>query len=702
MNCSVYHNGGFCVSKDSYVDFTKKNENSFSEIVFNHMQEGIIVLDEDWNIVSVNPWAEKVIGTNECELIGKAYSTLFLNSADWEFIISDIQDNGFWKGEVKKLRKNGEIYSEWMNIRPFQESSEVNGQFLVIFRDLTIIKRSQFERRFAAKVLENTSEGVIVTDEKGRILTVNPAFEVVTGYTIDDCFGENPKMFQSGFHDEDFYMKLWNKLSSNGIWKGEIWNKRKNGEVFPEWLCISAVEDSNGKVVNYVAVFSDITDRKSAEDQLRRLAHYDALTGVANRSSLNKRLESLLITAKKYNQQLAVLFLDLDRFKQINDSLGHNIGDLLLKEVSLRLRELIRNKDLIARLGGDEFVIVLPNLKHPKEAVYAAEKIIKALTIPFLLDHHEVYVSTSIGISFFPLDGDSIETLLRNADKAMYKAKSSGRNQYELYHTNMHQNEFNLLKIENHLRKALHRNEFFLAYHPIVNTRTNQIEGIEALLRWRQKELGIVSPSEFIPIAEGTGLIIPISEWVLEQACKDLKELHLKGFKIRVSINISALHFNQESFVKSVESILEKVNSVPHSIVLELTESMIMPNATETIDKLVKLKKLGIKLSVDDFGTGYSNLSYLNRFPLDTLKIDKSFIDKITVSKDDLAIVQAIITLAQRLHLDAVAEGVESKKQKDLLSKENCKYIQGFYITKPLPLDELIHFLEAWDEELLE
>ncbi|MDQ0155169.1 putative bifunctional diguanylate cyclase/phosphodiesterase [Robertmurraya andreesenii] len=558
------------------------------------------------------------------------------------------------------------------------------------------------ERQLSAKVLENISEGVIIADEKGSILSVNPAFEIVTGYSEEEVLGKNPSMFQSGIHGPEFYKVMWEEIYSTGKWKGEIWNKKKNGEVYPEWLTISSITDQDGKITNFVAVFSDLTGRKHTEDKLRKLAHYDTLTGVANRYSLNTRLESLIQTALKYKQQLAILFLDLDRFKHINDTLGHSYGDMLLKEVSLRLKGLIKNKDIIARLGGDEFVIVLTNIKHPKEAVHVAEDIIHSLARSFLLHQHEVYISTSIGISFFPLDGLTMEALLRNADKAMYKAKSSGKNQYELYHHEMHKNESKIMQMEVLLRKAIENDEFFLVYHPQVDMKSKQIVGVEALVRWKQKELGIVSPGEFIPLAEETGLIIPISEWVIKKACEDILNIHLKGYSnMYVSINISALHFNHDSFFRSIEAIFDQVNVDPRAVEFELTESMIMPNASETIGKLVKLKKLGIKLSIDDFGTGYSSLSYLNRFPLDTLKIDKSFIGKLGIYQDDSSIVEAIISIAHRLNLKIVAEGVENKKQMDFLSRENCDRIQGFYITKPIPYPELLNFLENWDEDLL-
>ncbi|MGG0716756.1 EAL domain-containing protein [Robertmurraya massiliosenegalensis] len=572
------------------------------------------------------------------------------------------------------------------------------GHYLI--KDRSKQKDFQNERQIAAKVLENISEGVIITDKKGNILAVNPAFEIVTGYLEAEVIGHNPRIFQSGIHGPSFYQEMWKNVLTLGKWQGEIWNKKKNGDVYPEWITISSIKDKLGEVTNFVAVFSDITDRKHAEEKLRQLAHYDSLTGVANRYTLNKHLDSLIETASKYNQQLAVLFLDLDRFKQINDTLGHNYGDQLLKEVSLRLKRLIKNKDLIARLGGDEFVIVLSNIKHPKEAVSVAEDIIDALSSSFILNHHEVYVTTSIGISLFPLDGSSLETLLRNADKAMYKAKSNGKNQYELYHEEMHKDESKQMKMEVNLRKALEHNEFFLVYQPQINLKTGKIIGIEALIRWKQNEQGVISPRQFIPLAEETGLIVPISEWVINQAFSDIQKIHLHGHsKMMVSINISALHFNQENFVKSVETTLQHTNVNPHSVDFELTESTIMPNASETITKLVKLKKLGIKLSIDDFGTGYSSLSYLNRFPLDTLKIDKSFIKNIDKYHDDSSIVEAIISIAHRLNLSVVAEGVESKKQVSFLKTGDCDHIQGFYITKPLPFEELIDFLEYWDED---
>lgn len=439
----------FDISLESNKD---KRNMLLSEIVFNHMQEGIIVLNKELSILSINPWAQRITLYQDDEAEEVGFASLFKDIADLQMILSHLDENNKWEGEVWKKRKNGEIYHEWMNIQAVFNKNEIIVNYLVVFRDITKQKNSQNAIKLATRVLENTSEGVMVTDNKKRILSVNPAFEIVTGYNAEEVVGKDPSILQSGIHDAHFYKTMWAQIYKQGNWKGEIWNKRKNEEIFLEWLTISAIKDDLGNITNFVAVFSDITDRKYAEEQLRYLAHYDYLTGVANRYSLNKRLEGLIHTAEKYGQQLAVLFLDLDRFKQINDTLGHNYGDMLLKSVSSRLKGLIKNKDMIARLGGDEFVIVLPNIKHQKEAIHTAKRIIEALSKSFFLHMQEVYVSTSIGISLYPLNGTDMETLLRNADKAMYEAKASGRNQYECYYEDMHKNESVQMVMENCLR----------------------------------------------------------------------------------------------------------------------------------------------------------------------------------------------------------------------------------------------------------
>ncbi|WP_240338376.1 EAL and GGDEF domain-containing protein [Peribacillus alkalitolerans] len=675
-------------------------KDNLANLVFETMDDAVLLVDDIGEIFLTNRSIEKVTGFTMSELTGKTLSFLFISKTEfasfWQK--AKILSNG--TGEFNTNTKMGSYCMTRIKVQG-TKWKESNGYYLVFMKDITEIKKKTVNLQLTNKIFENTSEGVLITDAKGRILTVNPAFQIVTGYSEEEVLGKNPSLLQSGLHNEQFYLEMWREINEKGIWKGEIWNKRKNGEVFPEWISIIKINEDSGKTSHFVAVFSDLSDRKHTEEQLRKLAHYDALTGAANRYLLNKSLERLLITSKKYNQILAVLFLDLDRFKQVNDTLGHSYGDLLLKKVSARLKSLLKNKDIIARLGGDEFVIVLSNIKHAKEAVAVSDDIIKALNSPFLLHDHEVYISTSIGVSLFPYDGDDLETLLKNADRAMYQAKANGKNNFSLYHNDLHQeNETRQMKIQNLMRKALVHKEFSLSYHPQVETRTGTIVAVEALLRWNQRELGNISPAEFIPIAEETGQIIPISDWVLTKACEDGKKLHLAGFpNLKIAVNISGLYFNQVDFVQRVSSIIQNTNFVPQCLELELTESIIMPNAPETINKLVKLKALGVKLSVDDFGTGYSSLSYLHRFPIDSLKIDQSFIKNLHVYNDDASIVKAIITMAQRLHLEVVAEGVEGKHQYKFLQQENSDYVQGYYITEPLPYSRLLDFMELWDYE---
>ena len=445
----------------------------------------------------------------------------------------------------------------------------------------------------ARKIYEHVEEAILYTDQKSRILYVNPAFEIATGYSKEEVLGKNPKILQSGYHQKDFYKILWKDIKEKGYWKGEIWNKRKNGEIYPEWLTISTITNKYGDITNYVSVFSDITVHKQNEEQIQKLANYDVLTGTANRYLLTQEFQRLLEIASQHNQMLAVLFLDLDRFKLINETLGHHYGDLLLKKVSSRIKWLLKKKDIMARFGGDEFVIVLPNIKFEQEAVKMANDIIVALKEPFFLKEQEVYATTSIGIAIYPVNGEDTDQLIKNAAKGMYKAKSNGRNNFELFDEGHHpQNHSRRMVLENRLRKAIQNGELSMNYQPQVELKTGKIKGIEALLRWKHPDLGSISPGEFIPIAEETGLIIPISEWVIHQVCEEVKRLHDVGYnELKVSINISGLHFNQSHFVKDVSEIIRNANMNPHLVELELTESVIMANAKESIDELSRCKE---------------------------------------------------------------------------------------------------------------
>lgn len=566
----------------------------------------------------------------------------------------------------------------------------------------------QITESISAKVLkiimDNMTEGVLVTDETKRIIFVNPAFEYVTRYHFDEVVGKNPTILQSGMHDHRFYQSMWESIHQQGIWQGEIWNRKKDGEIYPEWLKIKAIKNEQGEITNYIGIFSDISEKKIIEDELKNKILTDTLTNVNNRYSylvkMNSLLDSNTLNNKKMKVQHAVIFIDLNRFKQVNDTLGHIIGDALLVEVANRLKNLVSEKDIIARHGGDEFIITLVNISHPRDAAHFAEKIIRKIEEPFFIDGHEIYMSTSIGISLYPIDGQTTDELIYCADKAMYYAKQKGANHFSFYFDELNVNKAKLLILDNEMRKGIDNKQFTLMYQPKVCLTTNQVMGLEALIRWENEKLGYVSPNEFIPYAEESGLIIPLSELIIDLVCNDISYLHQSGFpNLQISINISGLHFQQYNFLQSIQMILERNNISAKNLELEVTERTIMNNDADTIRKLVRLKQLGFKIAIDDFGTGYSSLSYLVRFPIDFLKIDKSFIQHITAFADKQAVVDAIIQMAHRLNIQVVAEGVESIQQCNLLKNMGCDYIQGYYFCKPKRIDDIIDFLKIWEIE---
>ncbi|RUL55513.1 putative bifunctional diguanylate cyclase/phosphodiesterase [Lysinibacillus antri] len=554
----------------------------------------------------------------------------------------------------------------------------------------------------ATKIFDNIYEGVMITDENKKIIMVNPAFEIVTGYKRDEVVGKSPNILQSGVHDRSFYLDMWESIRSKGTWQGEIWNRRKTGETYPEWLTIIEIKDDQDKIINYCGIFTDLSERKNVENELKKRALTDSLTEVNNRFAYLEKMNTLLESSSKTSDavQHAVFFLDLDRFKQVNDTLGHSIGDLLLVEIAKRIKRLLTSKDIVARYGGDEFVITLTNIHHPREAAKFAEKVIREVEKPVIIEHQELFVSTSIGISIYPHDGNTTEELLNRADKAMYFSKENGRNGFSFYFEELNIDNERVITLDTEIRKAIENRDFTLYYQPKVNIEQNKIVGLEALVRWKNDKLGFVSPGEFIPYAEESGLIIPISEIILEKACEDLVLLRAVGYsKLTIAINISSIHFQQTNFLESIQKILEKENTSAQNFEIEVTERTVMNSDEETIRKLVRLKQLGFKLAIDDFGTGYSSLSYLVRFPLDYLKIDSSFIQHIVTLDDKQAVVDAIIQMAHRLNMEVIAEGVESVQQLNLLRKMGCDYIQGYYYSRPVPMDELIEFLQLWEYE---
>lgn len=561
---------------------------------------------------------------------------------------------------------------------------------------------SRYPEHLIMKIFENVNEGIMITDKNKKIISVNPAFEFVTGYSVEEVVGKNPSILQSGIHDLSFYLTMWETLYNNGVWQGEIWNRRKTGDVYPEWLTIMAVKDPAGEITNYCGIFTDLSERKIVEDELQKRALTDSLTDVCNRFAYLERMNALLESSThiSHNIQHAVFFLDLDRFKQVNDTLGHAVGDSLLVEVANRIQGLLKNKDILARYGGDEFVITLTNIVHPREAAKFAEKIIRVIEEPVILDGQEIFVSTSMGISIFPTDGKTTDLLVNRADKAMAFSKQNGRNGFSFYFDDLHTDTKRVLLLDTELRKAIDNRDFTLYFQPKINAKNMQLIGVEALVRWQNDKLGFVSPAEFIPYAEETGLIIPLSEMIFDLACESHKQImEAELMKVPIAINISSIHFQQQNFLESIQQILERNNTSAVNFEIEMTERTVMNSASETVSKLVRLKQMGFKLSIDDFGTGYSSLSYLVRFPLDILKIDRSFIQHICSLDDKQAVVDAIIQMAHRLKMKVVAEGVESAQQVELLREMGCDYIQGYYYSKPLPINELIDFIQFWEVE---
>lgn len=596
-----------------------------------------------------------------------------------------------------KLRHIGVVREDGSLVDVVSFSDILSGMELVYVQELQHALRerdealniSQRNLRLAEKVIESSLEGIMITDANSVIVSVNPAFTRLTGYSAAEVVGRSPAILNSGRHDKAFYQTMWQRLRAQGHWQGEVWNRRKNGEVYPELLTIAAITDQDGTLSHYAALFSDITELKASEERIRHLAYYDALTGLPNRRLLEDRLRVALAHAHRNRRQLAVLFIDLDRFKRINDSLGHEVGDQLLVTIAQRLREGVREDDTVARMGGDEFIAVLSDVDNPDHAVQIARRLIELLRQPALIDGQELVVTTSIGISIYPDDSDEAVLLLKNADIAMYRAKDTGRNSFQLYAPAMNARSLEHLALESALHRALERSEFELHYQPLLDAGSARVMAAEALLRWHHPDLGLIPPADFIPLAEETGLIIPIGEWVLRDACRQLAQWQQQGHgTLCVSVNISARQFHQPDFIAQAGRIVQEAGISPQQITLELTESMLMDDALETIRMLAQLNALGFAIAMDDFGTGYSSLSYLKRFPLDELKIDRIFIRDIERSQEDAAIVSATIGLAHSLGLRVVAEGVETAAQLNYLQSQGCDFVQGFHFSAPVPAAE--------------
>ncbi|MCS4309082.1 diguanylate cyclase (GGDEF)-like protein/PAS domain S-box-containing protein [Rheinheimera pacifica] len=548
--------------------------------------------------------------------------------------------------------------------------------------------------RLAHKVIDASLDGIMITDKDGIIQSVNPSFCHITGYSMQDVVGNSPRLLSSGRHQPDFYRSMWQVLLQQGRWQGEIWNKRKNGEQYPQWLTITAIRNEEQQISQFAAIFSDITERKQQEQKIHQLAYIDELTGLANRRMFLDRLQLSLANAHRHKHKLAVLFLDLDLFKRINDTLGHQAGDQALKEVASRISATVREGESVARLGGDEFTILLPEVTDASTVEHLAKRMICQIEKPVRLLGQEFFLTTSIGIAVYPQDGCTAEQLVKHADVAMYQAKSGGRNQYCFYQASAGQQNADELKLEQALREALRLQQLDVHYQPKFELTTKKLVGFEALVRWQHSELGTVSPALFIPLAEKLGLISALGEQVLQRVCLQLQQW--QDFAIPVSVNVSALQLADTDFVTRLHRIVQLAAIAPQLIELELTESCLIPEqAEQTLNQLTQLKALGFKLSIDDFGTGYSSLSYLRRLPIDTLKIDQSFVQDLPGNISACQIASAIIAMGKALGLDVIAEGIEHQQQLDFLLQAGCDKGQGYLVSPPRPAQDFTKTLSA-------
>jgi len=665
-----------------------------TQFASDHAPDCIFWIDERARICYANEAASQMHGYSQDELLAMSIPDIDPDfpAIAWPAHWQALQQAGLLAFESRHRRKDGSIFPVEISANFVKfDDKEYN---VAYSRDITARKLSEEKLRIAATTFE-THEAIMITDANGNLISVNQAFQDITGYSSEEVLGKNPRILSSGRHDKDFYSDMWQQLKNNGVWSGEIWDKRKSGKIYPKWMTITAVKDGAGKVTEYVAIANDITERKQAEAEISKLAFYDFLTGLPNRRLLIERLQAGLAKSARSNHYGAVLFLDMDRFKVLNDTMGHDYGDMLLVEVAARLQSCVREVDSVARMGGDEFVVLLEELDEHNEAAASqkvaliAEKIRAALSAVYLLNGNKHQCSPSIGVCLFHGNEEGVAVLLKHADMAMYKSKDAGRNTVRFFNPDMQLAVETRASLEADLRRAVPENQLQL-YYQIQVDNDGHPHGAEALARWNHPKRGLIFPAQFIPIAEEGSLIISIGDWVLETACRQLSvwSQARKTRALTLSVNVSAKQFRQVDFVENVAQVLRTHGVAASRLKLELTESVVLSDVSDMVAKMCALKTLGVGLSLDDFGTGYSSLSYLKRLPLDQIKIDQSFVRDVISDENDAVMVKAIIDLARNFRLDVISEGVETQEQFDFLRQNGCMAHQGALFSKPVPIEE--------------
>ncbi len=656
----------------------------------------IYVFGTDGRLILCNQQFEKAVGKQRQEIIGQPRASFLPAAVAEEHISND---------EIVQRRRQV-LATEESNIEadglhtyltvksPLYNAADEVIAVVGISTDITVRKQAEKDLLLASAVYDNTADGIVITDPDGLIVSINRAFTEITGYSAAEAIGSPPSLLQSERQEPDFYQQMWAALRSVGVWQGEIWNRRKNGELFPEWLTITAIKNADNEISNYVGVFSDISAIKHSQAELEHLAHFDPLTDLPNRVLFHDRLAHALERAERYEHRVALMLLDLDGFKTVNDSLGHPIGDRLLQMVAERLKICVRVEDTVSRLGGDEFAIALANLEHGEDIAEVAQKILTAAQQPFDIDGHSALVTTSIGIAIYPDDGNEPNVLIRNADAAMYQAKEAGRNTYRYYQQEMTKAAQFRLASEQALRRAIAEHEFEVWYQPQVCLVSGQLLGAEALVRWRDPQHGLIPPADFIPLAETTGLIVPIGEQVLRSVCADARRWLDAGLAPgRLGINVAGPQLYRSDFVGLLRQVLAEYRLPAALLDIEITETFMLEHPAQIRRILDDIQAMGITVAIDDFGTGYSSLAYLKKLPINTLKIDRAFVSDLPHDSHDVAICRAILAMGRSLGFNVIAEGIETEAQRAFLQEEGCAEGQGYLFSKPMPAGEFATWL---------
>jgi diguanylate cyclase (GGDEF)-like protein/PAS domain S-box-containing protein len=674
--------------------------------ILNNTSAIVCIKNRNGKYSFVNQAYQQLVGMTPEDIIGKSDSELFDKEVAASYQENDnrvIDSKQVIRFEEHAINVHGEVeYHIAVKIPLFDLNGEVYG-LCNIATDITdmkvaedALKTSHQQLRLIATIFETSREGFVITDSNFVIIDINSAITRLFGYEKEELVGKSPEIFYSGVHDEDFYSEMNKKLKDDGFWHGEVWERHKGGDIFPQMLSISCVLDESGEITHYATIRSDITELKTTQAKLERLAHFDPLTGLANRLLLHERVMQNIKATDRDNNQFALLFIDLDNFKYINDSLGHKTGDELLKRLATRISDLIRDKDTLARLGGDEFILILTDIKDKEHIVKFVGKLQKQLSKVFSIDGNQLFVTSSIGISLYPDDGKSYDDLLQTADTAMYEAKNKGKNTFQFYSSVLNIAAKERLQYESKLRTALEHKEFFVVYQPIVDVATNRVVKAEALLRWKTRDGEVVSPMSFVPILEDIGLIAPVGDWIVEQVSEDINymdECSENPIDIKLNINLSPVQFRDKELGRRLGSIVKKHQISPSRLEFEVTESALMDDYQLAQKIVASLKEQGFTIALDDFGTGFSSLSYLKYFPFDSLKLDRAFIKDIETNVIDATIVESVIEMAQALELFVVCEGIETITQLEYLRKYKAILVQGYYYSKPLERDEFIDFI---------